>query len=173
MGGAVLHASVAELVTCHGAVFTLGHDHPLLRRLSSWRRRRVHHQHLDPLAAWGLCTEVLVACLGTAAPPQDLAGRARSRLLHALADPPSMHALARELGCSREHLSRAFTRRHGESPAAFLQRERLALGRDLLAGTSLAVAEIARRCGYAHPGNFTRALRAVYGCGAAEFRRRR
>jgi AraC-like DNA-binding protein len=103
---------------------------------------------------------------------RDLPARAWQVMRHSFGRPFGVKQLAAELGCAREHLTREFTKRYGKSPAAFLRGTRLAGARDLLLGTSLPAAEVARRCGFADPASFRRAFRAHYGAAPDAWRRR-
>lgn len=71
----------------------------------------------------------------------------------------TLAALARRHGCSREHLSRTYAARFGGPAQLWLSTRRLEQARALLAGSGLAVAEIARRCGWSSARGLSRALR--------------
>lgn len=68
-----------------------------------------------------------------------------------------------EIGVSREHFTREFQERFGESPARFLRRLRLDHARDLLLNPGLTVEEVAAASGFAHQKTFHRAFRKHYG----------
>ncbi len=102
-------------------------------------------------------------------------GRALLRLREAWQgetwSPLSISALARSAGVSREHLARAFQRHFGISPREAQIALRLDRGAHLLARTSLAVAEVARLCGFADQFHFSRRFRAAYGASPRAFRK--
>ncbi|MFC4904026.1 helix-turn-helix transcriptional regulator [Kocuria oceani] len=83
--------------------------------------------------------------------------------------PVTVEDAARAAGTTTEALVRAFRANHPRSltPAAYLRTTRLAAAHaDLLAGDPVrgdTVREIAARWGFAHPGRFAGAYRAVYG----------
>ncbi|MFE7631114.1 helix-turn-helix domain-containing protein [Kocuria sp. NPDC057446] len=83
--------------------------------------------------------------------------------------PVTVEDAARAADTTTEALVRAFRANHPRSltPAAYLRTTRLAAAHaDLLAGDPTAgdtVGEIAARWGFAHPGRFAGAYRAVYG----------
>lgn len=80
--------------------------------------------------------------------------------------------LAREAGVSARHLSRLFAAHLGETPAQVVRRMRLELATDLLAGTDLGIAQIARRIGYGSSESFRQSFLARYGVPPSEFRSR-
>lgn len=72
-------------------------------------------------------------------------------------------ALARELGCSREHLARTFVAATGVAPKAYLMQHRLRQAqRELREGTQV-LDVVARRCGFAGANYFCRAFRTRFG----------
>lgn len=81
-------------------------------------------------------------------------------------------SLAQEAGVSREHLSRAFSERHGRSPGQWLTDRRLERATYLLQQSDLRVAAIAEDCGYGSANVLARAMRQRYHCGPSEFRER-
>ncbi|MFW5830526.1 MAG: helix-turn-helix domain-containing protein [Planctomycetota bacterium] len=85
--------------------------------------------------------------------------------------PWSLKELATEAGCSREHLSRAFTDRFGCGPAHWLQHQRLQRAKELLRGTSLPVAAVAEQSGFGSAHTLARVLRRDTGCSPNTFRR--
>ncbi len=85
--------------------------------------------------------------------------------------PWSLKEVAGRHGISREHLARAFHRRVGEAPWAWITARRLERAQRLLTGTTLPMAEVARQCGYASPQVFARNLVAATGRGPRDWRR--
>lgn len=79
--------------------------------------------------------------------------------------------LAHEVGTSRAALGRRFARLVGEPPMSYLTGWRLALAADLLQGTSLTVAAIATRVGYATPFSLSSAFKRRYKVGPQQYRR--
>ncbi|MCE0498059.1 MAG: helix-turn-helix domain-containing protein [Methylacidiphilales bacterium] len=75
----------------------------------------------------------------------------------------SVKQIADEAGMSREHFSRVFVRRTGETPAAFLQNLRLTEAAGLLRDTRLPLGEIALRSGFYSARHLMRAFQRVYG----------
>lgn len=71
--------------------------------------------------------------------------------------------LAAGLGVSAGWLFRAFRRRTGVTPQAFLQRERMTRAGHLLSAGGLSVARVAELVGFADPLYFSRAFRRHHG----------
>ncbi len=77
--------------------------------------------------------------------------------------PWSLKELAEQYGISREHFSRAFRARTGAAPAAWLNRQRVAKARELLAGTMLGMTAIAAQSGFASVHTCARQVRLATG----------
>ncbi|WP_432049859.1 helix-turn-helix domain-containing protein [Verrucosispora sp. NA02020] len=113
---------------------------------------------------------------GTApAPPRPARDDARVAravdLLHDRLDRPvTLAELAAEAGLSRFHLLRLFRQQTGETPAQLHQRLRLDLARRLLRTTSLTVAAVAHRCGFADQSHFAKAFRRQVGASPTGYR---
>lgn len=89
------------------------------------------------------------------------AKRAREILESRLQSPPSLAALARDVGVNVHTLTDAFREVHGTSVAAYVTRRRLQVARDcLLQGMSVSAA--AYRVGYT-PAHFSNAFQRHYG----------
>lgn len=71
--------------------------------------------------------------------------------------------VADQVGWSREHLTRCFQERFGETPAAMTRRLRLERARLMLLMGEQSVASVAVRCGFGSPDAFSRAYRECYG----------
>lgn len=76
--------------------------------------------------------------------------------------------LAREAGCSRFRVSRAFAAAYGLPPHAYLTRRRLEAARRLLAGGEPA-AEVAAAVGFVDQSHLIRRFKASYGITPGEF----
>ncbi|MFD3838694.1 AraC family transcriptional regulator [Streptomyces sp. NPDC058642] len=93
----------------------------------------------------------------------------RDRLADELLDPPSLAALAAELGLSRYQLLRAFRTTMGLPPYAWLAQYRVTRARRLL-DTGLRPAEVASLVGFADQAHLTRWFRRVLGVTPAAYR---
>ena len=80
--------------------------------------------------------------------------------------------LARELGISRYHFSRAFKQSTGMTPHAFIARRRLEQSAEMLRSTNLSATRIAMECGFASSSHLTIAFKRAFGANPIEFRRK-
>lgn len=101
---------------------------------------------------------------GTVTPGSPLVTQCQNYVRTHLADPKlSVAGVAKALGVSPDHLSRQFHRETGLNPSVWIARERITLARDLLAQTTLNVAEIGWSCGFNEPSYFIRVFRSHAG----------
>jgi transcriptional regulator GlxA family with amidase domain len=98
--------------------------------------------------------------------------RFRAALESRAGDPVTIARLARECGLSPDHLRELFLARYGVRPVEYRAQLRLARARELLASTTLSVAQVARRAGYADPLYFSRVFRARFGITPSDMIRR-
>jgi AraC family transcriptional regulator len=84
----------------------------------------------------------------------------------------SLDDLAAAAGLSRAHFARAFRRTTGQTPYAYLRERRLARAKELLAGSTHRIAEIAALTGFASHSHLSRVFRSAIGMTPAEYRRR-
>ena len=82
----------------------------------------------------------------------------------------SIREALRRVGCGYEHAARAFRRTYGSTPIGFVHSFRLETARELLATTSLSVAECGARAGLPNPSYFGRLFRRTFGMSPQEFR---
>ncbi|GDY13587.1 AraC family transcriptional regulator [Planctomycetota bacterium] len=80
-----------------------------------------------------------------------------------LSEPLSRAVLARTAGLSIERFAAVFRAATGESPMAFIERERMERALTLLTAGGLAIAEVARQVGFADPFHFSRRFRKHFG----------
>lgn len=88
-----------------------------------------------------------------------------------LAEDPALGKLAQLVGLSPKHFSRVFRRSTGIGPNQWLAKQRVARARELLAGGTLSIAEIALSCGFADQSHLTVTFRRVTGTTPGRFRR--
>jgi AraC-like DNA-binding protein len=84
--------------------------------------------------------------------------------------PLNLKAVADACGVSREHFVRAFTRRYGTPPGAFLRGLRLAHARSMLEATRAGVEDVALGSGFASANSFCRAFRREFGRSPGQWR---
>lgn len=85
---------------------------------------------------------------------------------------PTLADLAKEVGISRFHFSRAFKQSTGMTPHAFIARRRLEQSADMLRSTNLSATRIAMECGFSSSSHLTTAFRRAFGANPIEFRRK-
>jgi len=123
-----------------------------------------------PLARQGAA--LLLASLNVrwgAAPKLPLA-RLDAQIDQHLAHPLQVADLARLSGLSPARLHVRFMQETGQTPMDYVRRRRLQQALSLLRESTLAIGEIAVRCGYQSQSAFTAALRRAYGCSPRELR---
>jgi AraC-like DNA-binding protein len=87
------------------------------------------------------------------------------------AEPLSVAAVARRVGCSPSHLAHRFRAEVGEALLSWLEGRRLARVQQLLLHTDWPVKRIAADCGFADGEHLARRFRARIGCSPAAWRR--
>jgi AraC-like DNA-binding protein len=118
-----------------------------------------------------LLRQLLDAPAPATAPEAHRVTRCRHLVMRRLADPRlSVPALARELNWSPNHLSHRFHRETGTPLVRWIERERMAQARGLLASTSLGIKEIAARVGHPDASYFARVFRRFGGLTPSRYR---
>ncbi|MEX2605971.1 MAG: AraC family transcriptional regulator [Kiritimatiellia bacterium] len=84
--------------------------------------------------------------------------------------PFNLKEWADKIGISREHFTREFHQRYGESPAAYLRRLRLEHAHILLKNRTLNLQDVASASGFASAQTFYRAYKTYYGVSAGRQR---
>ena len=103
--------------------------------------------------------------------PGDLDGiyQAGAILAHQLQNPPSVEALARQVGLNRLKLNRGFHHTYGTTPFRYLRNCRLQLAKQLLTTSKLAIKEVAYRVGYTSCSRFANAFYQKFGLNPKTF----
>lgn len=96
---------------------------------------------------------------------------AREYILNHFKVPFSLSELAEKVGLSREHLSRSFHQRYGETLSHFLQQHRMQHARLLLKSSPVSIEEIALQCGFTNQNSFSRGFRAFHQTNPLSFRK--
>ncbi len=102
--------------------------------------------------------------------PDALVRGALEQMREHVERPLPLGAIARRLHCQPRTLDRHFRRSLGAPPGTVYRHIRLSEARKLLDSTSLAIAEIAVRCGYDSPAALARAMRVRYGAAPTQLR---
>ncbi|HKA91351.1 MAG TPA: helix-turn-helix transcriptional regulator [Haliangiales bacterium] len=156
---------------------TLDHHGGPVCALARTLYREFHHPDAaSPLVIEGVVLEMLGALLRRP-PPADAAppwlARARDRLAAQAIDPPSLVAVAADVGVAPVRLARTFRRAYGESPGDFVRRERIRRACDLLADPEASLAQVAADLGFSDQSHFTRVFRRLVGITPGAWRRAR
>ncbi len=99
-------------------------------------------------------------------------GRITAHIHEHFAAPLSLEHLAELAHLSPFHCHRVYHALLGETIASTVRRLRLQRASGYLANTTLAVAGIARKCGYPNVQSFARAFSAAYGLSPSDYRKR-
>lgn len=177
--GTAATAMIAELAERGGGVVAVDPQAQPWRGIREFLPQpgRPVHRAWSLAASTDLAQRALLAASGGAGAAEAPDIASDHVVAHAMAwVEPRLHErwtvarLARDLGVSREHLSRVFVADAGMPPAAWLRRARiLAATRRLRGGEP--VAAVARACGFADPAHFTAVFRAHHGMTPRDFRR--
>jgi AraC-like DNA-binding protein len=97
--------------------------------------------------------------------------RVRAFVAANLDDDLSRKSIAAHVGLNPDYLARIFKREKGLSIWEFVQNERMAVARDLLARTDIPICTVALEVGYRNFSHFAEAFRKFTGCNPADFRK--
>ncbi|HJR42007.1 MAG TPA: AraC family transcriptional regulator [Gemmatimonadaceae bacterium] len=133
----------------------------------------------DSLAPWAV--DVMAGGIAVALtrgsrrhpPTPALATRARRAIDRAGYGNISLAKIARELGCSPEHLSRLFRRSFGLTPSRYAMWRRIEQAKRMLLAGTRPVSDIGIELGFSDASHFGRHFRAWTGVSPARFRENR
>ncbi|HVZ47760.1 MAG TPA: helix-turn-helix transcriptional regulator [Gemmatimonadaceae bacterium] len=97
--------------------------------------------------------------------------RVRDRMDREFAQPLDVEALARGVGLSAGHLSRAFRAAYGESPYSYLMTRRIERAMTLLRGGDMSVTAACFAVGCASLGTFSARFSELVGMSPSRYRR--
>ncbi|HEY2615487.1 MAG TPA: AraC family transcriptional regulator, partial [Chthoniobacterales bacterium] len=95
---------------------------------------------------------------------RDRVARTKESLARDLAQPPTLEALGREVGCSPFYLSRIFSREVGLTIPQFMRKLRMERAAELLRMGRHNVTEAATEVGYSSLSHFSKAFCETIGC---------
>jgi AraC family transcriptional regulator len=95
---------------------------------------------------------------------RDRVDRTKELLARDLANPPTLEALGRDVGCSPFYLSRSFSREVGLTIPQYLRKLRMERAAELLRSGRYNVTEAATEVGYASLSHFSKAFCETIGC---------
>jgi len=97
--------------------------------------------------------------------------RAKEMLVSRLDEPISLAELARACKLSPGHLARAFRQTTGQPPHRWLMEQRIEKAKQLLVDSTLSLAQIAQKCGFADQSHFTRVFAQLVQWSPGQWRR--
>jgi len=100
---------------------------------------------------------------------QQLLARTCDYIERHLGDEISLSAIARVAGMSRFHFARLFRASMGQSPMAYLLRQRIERAKGLLRAGELPICEIAMLLGFSDQSHFSRTFRKLTGTTPKKF----
>lgn len=98
--------------------------------------------------------------------------RAESILTEDIQNPPSLFALAREVGLSHPRLNRGFRKVYGNTVFGYLRTYRLEQARSLLMDANVNIADVAYECGFSSPSHLSSSFMKAYKCSPGQYRDR-
>jgi AraC family transcriptional regulator len=145
----------------------------LVRAACLWRELRAWDT-ASPLAVEGGFEELLDAAAelvqGKVAEGPPWLERAREILADEWRRTPALAELAQQVDVHPVYLARAFRRRYGCSPGAYLRHCRMERAIDLLDDHRLSVAEVAATCGFVDQAHFSHAFRRSHRVTPSQYR---
>ncbi len=94
----------------------------------------------------------------------DRVDRVIAVLKNDIAQPPTLEALGKEVGCSSFYLSRIFSQEMGKTISQYLRQLRMEKAAELLRSGKLNVTEVAMEVGYSSSSHFSVAFHETFGC---------
>lgn len=165
--GAGLREHLNVLRQRHGSVLDVGLRSPLIRQMDELLQMLEVGSSLSSLECSAALYRFVLALLQHAQRAWDASMPPVQRAVEAILQQPqqpwSLKALANQYGCSREHLSRVFRQRTGQTPAAYLNEQKLNRALRLITQTSLSMRAVAQQCGFSSVHTMTRQVRTRTG----------
>lgn len=157
---------VEDLLRRHGPIYELLTDSEPLRLLWGYRTHDGETLSVSPARSAKITLDLLATLLeskesAVTDAPEHLAEKARQIVREHLDQPFDATQLARRLNVSREHLSRVFHARTGQTPYQYILAEKIRQACRRLKDTDLPVADVAAAVGFENPVSFSRAFRRV------------
>ena len=162
-----LETIVREMVSRYGYIYRLPPDHKIVKKLKSYENYNGTLQILSPLEAARMVMDI-IAGLDKDVGENYVESSQSSLIRHILkyifeniGNDISVDHIARNIGISREHLSRIFRQHLKESPSEYIMKRKMELACKLLINTNLTSKEIAERISYENSVSFNRAFKKL------------
>jgi AraC family transcriptional regulator len=127
---------------------------------------------VDPLRARVRLWDILLGLARPVDGGHPLVEQARGLIEQRLQQEIQVEALARELGCSHNHLTGLFRRELRSTVVGWVRRRRAQQAHHLLISTSMPIAAIAREVGIPDPHHFNKVIRRELGAAPRHLRAR-
>ncbi|GIW75062.1 MAG: hypothetical protein KatS3mg104_0125 [Phycisphaerae bacterium] len=179
LNGAVAAATARCLIQQHGRVYSLGLRHRLIRRLLDMSRQPTHVSEMTGLIAYNFANTVFAALYDSGNgnlrrfQSIELAEAAEDLMRNNISHDWTISELAERIGVSREHLTRAFSERHGIPPRRFLVELRIEEACRRLRYTNDPVKSIFFDLGFQSHTSFSRAFQRYHRVTPGEYRQQR
>ncbi|BDI30092.1 hypothetical protein CCAX7_21430 [Capsulimonas corticalis] len=180
--GLQAHVMVRALLQKYGPIYRLPRESRIIQRLMGYEgpqytpgQTHIHQTQL--YEAVELVTELIMALTASRQSgedtdqSQDLVQQAVAIITADQSADLRVSDVARQIGVSREHLSRLFHSRVGKSPRTFLMEQKIQRACLLLKETNLPIKTIAERLGYTAYPNFSNAFQQLVSMTPREYRR--
>lgn len=168
---------VDEIVERYGHVFQIKSECPPIQRLAAWKAYDGAQVRITASDGAIEIFELLAALCeseepsGAPSPSSRMISDACNLIEARLESGASVGSLARELGISREHLTRLFKEETGETPHHYINRRRLLLACHLLKDSPLSCKDVAGRLGGMTPQQFVRMFKKEFRMTPSQFRK--
>lgn len=179
LNGAVAASIARCLIQQYGRVYSLGLKHRLVKRLLDLSRQPTHVSEMSGLVAYHFANTVFAAlhASGNGHPKRfqriELAEAAEDMMRENISHDWTIAELADRIGVSREHLTRAFSERHGIPPRRFLVELRIEEACRRLRYTNDPVKSIFFDLGFQSHTSFSRAFQRYHRVTPGEYRQQR
>ncbi len=160
-----VESMVREMVSRYGYIYRLPVDGGIVKKLKSFKSYRGTLQILSPLEAARVVMDVLTGLdkhieeKYVETSQSNLIRRTQAYIFENIGNDIGIDQIARNIGVSREHLSRIFRQQLGQAPSEYLMKRKMELACKLLISTNLTCKEIAERIGYENSVSFNRAFK--------------
>lgn len=167
LSGAGLAEHYEALKAQHGPVLLFGKTHPLLKGIDRLCSMINPKEPAEPVVLAGAIHRLIMSLFAHAESgfcatlsPVNLAIH---QLVSAPLHPWNIKELAAQCGCSREHLTREFSVKYGQSPQEYLLKHRTERALYLLQHTALVLPIVASQSGFSNAASLARQIRIVTG----------
>lgn len=132
------------------------------------------HDHAEQTASIADVYQYIGTMFSVLEEAKDTDRRPVDKAIHRVISNPlypwSLKEVVKEVGCSREHFTRSFGERFGQSPADWLNQQRVRHALHLLQHSSLTIQEVAEQAGFSSTHTMARQLKRETGRAPSQLR---